>query len=126
MVNLSIGLGYLHYALKRQAENRHYLVVQGFSFLIVYYDTRRNSEAAVERQEAEFNVGRAYHMLGLTQLAIPYYERCLGLARDVEGMISEGVVENFTCEAAFALQGLWASNGKPDLARIVTETWLVI
>ena len=126
MISLSIGLGYLHFALKRQADNRHYLVVQGFSFLMTYYDVRRKSEVAVERQEAEFNVGRAYQMLGLTQLAIPYYERCLELARDVEGMEFEGMKENFTWEAAFALQGLWAANGKPELARTVTETWLVL
>ena len=126
MISLSLGLGYLHYALKRQAENRHCLIVQGFSFLMAYYDQRRKSEVAVERQEAEFNVGRAYHMLGLTQLAIPYYERCLSISQQIEIMVVQSEVEDFTYEAAFALQGLWATNGKPELAHAVTKRWLVI
>jgi hypothetical protein len=28
-------------------------------------------------QEADFNLGRAYHQLGLVHLAVPYYEKAL-------------------------------------------------
>ena len=126
MINLSLGLGYLHYALKRQSENRHYLIMQGLSFLLVYYDHRSNSEFAIDRQEAECNVGRAYHMIGLTHLAIPYYERCLEFNGQVRGEVANGVLEMFTREAAFALQGLWATSGKPELAGEVTKRWLLL
>lgn len=126
MIKLSLGLAYLHYALKRQSENRHYLVMQGFSFLQNYYNDRHISEVLSERQEAELNLGRAYHMLGLTHLAIPYYERCLDLsqASDDEGL--ESNLEDFAREAAFTLQGIWATSGRMELAHAVTGRWLVI
>ena len=126
MIKLSLGLAYLHYALKRQSENRHYLIMQGFSFLQKYYNDRRGSKVLSERQEAEFNLGRAYHMLGLTHLAIPYYERCLDLSRAFDGGGSESYLEDFAQDAAFTLQGIWAASGRIERAQAVTERWLVI
>ena len=126
MINLSLGLGYLHYALKRQSDNRHYLIVQGFSFLFIYYDYQSNSRFAIERQEAEYNMGRAYHMLGLTHLAIPYYMHCLNLNANVEEEVPGDVPENFTREAAYALQGIWATSENPELSAAITEQWLVL
>ncbi|KAK7393974.1 transcription factor TFIIIC subunit tfc4, partial [Neonectria punicea] len=38
MVNLSLGLAYVHYGLKRQSTNRQYLLLQGQSFLSQYAD----------------------------------------------------------------------------------------
>ena len=126
MITLSLALGYIHYAIKRQSENRHYLLLQGISFLSAYYDTRRESEVPAERQEAEFNVGRTYHMMGLTHLAIPHYEKCLDMDVEFKDSTDGSFVEKFTVEAAFALQILWASNGEMGLAREVTEKWLVL
>ena len=34
--------------------------------------------------------------------------------------------ENYTLEAAYVLQGIWASSGEVEQARKVTEEWLVI
>ena len=126
MINLSLALGYIHYAIKRQADNRHHFIMQGFAFLFTYYDIRQRSNTILERQEAEYNVARAHHMLGLTHLAIPFYLRCLGMDKDIEKINLGGTAENFTREAAFALQGLWAASGDLDKAREVTEKWLVI
>lgn len=126
MVNLSLALGYMHYAIKRQSENRHYNLMQGFSFLFAYYDIRKASEVAIERQECEFNVGRAYHMLGLTHLAIPYYERCLQLSEEIQRVGGEGAQEDYVLEAAFTLQGLWAASGEMQLAQKLTEKYLVL
>ena len=126
MINLSLALAYIHYALNRQSENRHYLIVQGLSFLYSYYDLRRVSDSSSERQECEFNVGRAYHMLGLTNLATPYYERCLDISEEIRENGGEDNIENYGIEAAIALQGLWAANGQMDLARYITQKWLVL
>lgn len=78
-------------------------------------------------QEAEYNVGRTYHLLGLVNLAIPYYERCLkiGLQIDEEDD-SGGCAENFSHEAALALQTHWAMNGDFARAQAVTQAWLVM
>lgn len=126
MINLSLALGYIHYALKRQSENRHHLIMQGFSFLFAYYDLRKVSNVPSERQEGEFNVGRAYHLLGLTHLAIPFYERCLVMSEDIEQTSGGDAVEDFATEAAFALQGIWAASGEVHLAQEVTEKWLLL
>ncbi|KAL8651816.1 MAG: hypothetical protein Q9226_004535 [Calogaya cf. arnoldii] len=105
-INLSLALAYIQHALKRQSENRHHLVTQGLTFLFTYYDLRHQSPVQSEQQEADFNVARTYHMLGLTHLAIPYYERCL--ASQIDRCGNTGV--DFTIEAAFALRNIWAAD----------------
>lgn len=126
MINLSLALGYLHHAIKRQSENRHYLIMQGFSFLFTYHDIRQSSQIVTERQEADYNVARAFHMLGLTHLAIPYYEQCLVLSELLPKPNAGSSGEDFALEAAAALQGIWATSGETVMARAVTEKWLVI
>lgn len=100
MAVFSIALAYLQYAMKRQAENRHYLALQGVGFFDEYRRLRlgtnkrkgkgegvgvaegRGLEPEVERQrkmEVEFNEGRMWHLLGLLHLAVPAYERCLAV-----------------------------------------------
>jgi len=126
VINLSLALSYLHYAIKRQSGNRHHLLIQGFAFLFTYYDIRQRADITSEKQEAEYNVARAYHMLGLTHLAIPFYQRCLALSDDfkIDGL--DSAQENFAKEAAFSLQGLWSANGEVKEALEVTERWLVL
>lgn len=126
MIKLPLALGYLHYALKRQADNRHHILTQGLALLLEYYDDRVRSSSASERQEAEYNVARAYHLLGLTHLAIPYYERCLDLSTAVQTGSLNCQGENFAFEAAVNLQSLWAASRNTEKAREVTEKWLVI
>lgn len=126
MINLSLALGYIHYAIKRQADNRHHFLMQGLAFLFTYHDIRQGSNTALEKQEAEFNVARAYHMLGLTHLAIPYYQRSLDMEVEVLKMNLGLTTENFTRDAAFALQGLWAACGDLEKAREATKKWLTI
>lgn len=126
MINLSIALSYIHHALKRQADNRHYLVMQGLSFLTTYYDIRYDSDDTCGRQEAEYNTARAFHLLGLTQSAIPYYQRCLDLEKEIRDDQLQGYRDDFSREAALALQGLWAVDGNRDKAHWVTEGWLTL
>lgn len=126
IINLSLALGYIHYAIKRQADNRHQLIVQGFAFLFAYYGIRQGSDLAIERQEAEYNVARAYHLLGLTDPAIAYYLRCLALDAEVRSTHTCHSAENFATEAAFALQHLWVASGNFVKAREVAKEWLVI
>nr|CAG8454115.1 7996_t:CDS:2 [Entrophospora candida] len=45
----------------------------GFNFLYEYYELKGKN------QEAEYNLGHAFHQLGLTHLAIPHYEKALKL-----------------------------------------------
>ena len=149
MVLLSIGLAYLHRSMQRQCENRHMQALQAIAFLFEYYDARLespenkahgeqddDSQAQTERgqdqdqaraerqQEAEFNVGRSFHHLGLAHLAVPYYYRCLEISdawRD-----RGGIGGDLKWEAAYMLQMVYITSGNPQMAMEVAERWLVI
>lgn len=95
------------------------------------------------RMEVEFNEARAWQLLGLLHLAVPAYERVLRIARDVEEKEkdkddvvmaeADGAMRKkmtfkepgFAREAAYALQGIYAVGGDVEMAREVTERWLV-
>uniref|UniRef100_A0A672RVS8 General transcription factor IIIC, polypeptide 3 n=1 Tax=Sinocyclocheilus grahami TaxID=75366 RepID=A0A672RVS8_SINGR len=71
--SLVVGLTFFHMACQRFVMKRHPLIVQGFSFLWRYVDLRGHC------QESLYNIGRALHQLGLSHLAIHYYEKALTL-----------------------------------------------
>ncbi|KAI1062956.1 hypothetical protein LB507_006049 [Fusarium sp. FIESC RH6] len=78
MVNLSLGLAYVHYGLKRQSTNRQYLLLQGQSFLSHYAELsseRPAEERDRSKAEAYYNIGRLYQLLGVNYLALEYYQR---------------------------------------------------
>jgi general transcription factor 3C polypeptide 3 (transcription factor C subunit 4) len=147
----SIALSYINQSFKRQSENRHYLIMQGLSFMDEYRRVREKPGTILpERQEMEFNFARVYHGLGLTHLAIEAYNKVLKLGdeiqqnaqQDADGIdvvmgeanqapgtstaTSKGLVEDFSHEAAFALQTLHVLAGDAKLAKEVTDKWLVI
>ncbi|KAL8738627.1 MAG: hypothetical protein Q9181_000623 [Wetmoreana brouardii] len=125
MINLSLALAYIQHAIKRQSDDRHQLITQGLTFLLEYYDLRCRSRSTSEQQEAKFNVARTYHMLGLTHLAIPYYQGCLALSPNPQSTgPSQG--NDFSMEAAFALRNIWVGNEEIGDAVDVTYKYLVI
>jgi general transcription factor 3C polypeptide 3 (transcription factor C subunit 4) len=123
MINLSAGLAYVHLALKRQTDNRQQNIIQGTTFLFRYYNSRKNSTRIEERQEAHFNLARAYHMLGLTHLAIPYYYKVFEES-------SQGTElpewEDLVVDAAYNLQTLYATVSNSEIAQNITREWLII
>ncbi|QIX00987.1 hypothetical protein AMS68_006504 [Peltaster fructicola] len=131
-INLSIATMYIQNAMKRQTDNRQYGVMQGLSFLYNYYDTRSRSEGMLEKQEAEYNIARTWHMLGLTHLAIGSYEKAMAMGQAVDdeneekNMRGEHSLENFAQEAAFALMNIYAITGNDTAAMELTEKWLVL
>ncbi|GMF68899.1 unnamed protein product [Aspergillus oryzae] len=151
-VLLSIALSYIHHSLKRQSENRHFMIMQGLAFMEEYRRVReRPGSLLQERQEMEFNYARVWHMLGLSNLAVEGYQRVLELGKQIQAesrgakpvvqitrhvdddvemrdaeMDKEPFVEDFSPEAALALQTLYALSGDLHLAKDVTANWLVI
>ncbi|KAI9931634.1 transcription factor TFIIIC subunit tfc4 [Aspergillus wentii] len=144
-VLLSIALCYIHHSLKRQSENRHYLIMQGLSFMHEYRRVReRQGSALQERQEMEFNFARVWHLLGLAHLAVEGYHRALDLGEQIQthqgglektqsgdilmedANTSGALVENFSREAALALQNIYMLSGDTKSATAVTTKWLVI
>lgn len=75
-----------------------------------------------ERQEAHYNIARAYHMLGLTNLAVPYYRRVL------EEVSQEGslVREDLVIDVAYNLQTIYSVGGNYVLAQAIIKKYLKI
>ena len=152
MVLLSIALSFIHHSLKRQSDNRHYLIMQGLSFMQEYRRVREKEGTLIqERQEMEFNIARVWHLLGLAHLAVPGYRRVLELGDEIreeaerldrngdgDGDVAMGgtvpqqqkkkktFVEDFSCEAALALQNIYGHDGDLYEAKKITERYLVI
>ncbi|KAF2466818.1 TPR-like protein [Lindgomyces ingoldianus] len=130
VLNLCIGLAYIQHGMKRLSENRQFQIQQGLAFTHRYYTLRTRDDIALHISEAEFNVGRVWHALGLTSLALPAYERCIALSvrvRNEENTdLERSFVENFETEAAFAIQSILAMAGDFEGARVVTEAVLVM
>ncbi len=144
LINLSTGLAYLHYALKRQATNRQYLLTQAFAFLFRYYGDRLADPSATAgmRMEAHFNIARSYSLIGLGNLAVRYYKLVLEEAeaeerREREGKEDDGEAgrpkassvvgtEDLTLEAAYNIRTMCYLLGDIEGAKAVTDKWLVI
>lgn len=123
MICLSTGLAYMHHALKRQAENRQHSILQGLTFIHSYYMKRKLSTSVEERQEAHFNVARCYHLLGLVQLAIPYYWKVFG---EVSNYTHGDQHENVILDTAYNLQSIYLLAGNNKLAQEIVKQWLEI
>ena len=62
-------------------------------------------------------------MLGLTNLAIPYYD---SVFMEVEGVGREESREDLLTDTAYNLQSIYAMSGNQELADMITRKWLVI
>uniref|UniRef100_A0A671M334 General transcription factor IIIC, polypeptide 3 n=1 Tax=Sinocyclocheilus anshuiensis TaxID=1608454 RepID=A0A671M334_9TELE len=115
--SLVVGLTFFHMACQRFVMKRHPLIVQGFSFLWHYVDLRGHC------QESLYNIGRALHQLGLSHLAIHYYEKALTLPPlKLEGIDDDQV--DLRREIAYNLSLIYQSSGNKEMARHVIYTLL--
>ncbi|KAI9314188.1 hypothetical protein BX666DRAFT_1971268 [Dichotomocladium elegans] len=137
---LTLGVSFLQRAMNRKTSNRHQQITQGFLFLQRYYRLRNKN------QEAEYNLGRAFHHLGLTHLAIPHYERVLVMPSQAnEGKIPEKSLENIyefdedaeydfgdvddtslVRDAAYNLHIIYLTSGAFNLAQIVLRKYITV
>lgn len=81
MVNLSLGLAYVHYGLKRQSVNRQYILLQGQSLLAKYAVSEGQVSGPLGSAESNYNIGRLFQLLGISHLAIEYYVKSFQAAR---------------------------------------------
>ncbi|XP_070564399.1 general transcription factor 3C polypeptide 3-like isoform X4 [Ptychodera flava] len=107
MLAMCIGLTFIQMASQKYAVKRHSLIAQGLAFFQKYLDTRGNC------QEAYYNVGRAFHQLGLVHLAVHFYKRALS-----SHMVKESrYLFDLTGEIAYNLSLIYQNGGSQDLAR---------
>jgi general transcription factor 3C polypeptide 3 (transcription factor C subunit 4) len=127
LLELSIGLAYLHRAMQRQADNRHILVLQGMTFVFQYYRAIQErarrytaNQGAAMRQEAEYNVARAFHQTGLLSHATAYYDRVIEISKE------EDLKNDLVFEAAHNLSLIYFMSGNYEAASEITEKYLVL
>lgn len=116
MVNLLMGLSHLHRSMQRLTANRHFQVLHGLKYLFRYYEIRNSSYTIIEKQEADYNIGRAFHLLGLVSIAIEYYNKVLIEYED----------ETLKKHAAYNCIIIYQESGNNELANYIMEKYLAI
>ncbi|WAQ83693.1 hypothetical protein PtA15_4A141 [Puccinia triticina] len=130
LINLLLAITYVQRAMQRQTDNRHHQIVQGLAFFEHYRAVRRKEFG----QEVEFNLGRIYHGLGLTSLAITHYNRVLALAPSTHQLspssedspLSPDPPTDLSGLAAYNLVLIYSTSGSPDLAHRLTCQYLTV
>lgn len=125
LLNLLLAITYVQRAMQRQTDNRHHQIVQALAFLDHYRELRPTAFA----QEVEFNLGRLFHGLGLTSLAVTHYNRVLSLASSVDRTSSdssENQPTDLSGLAAYNLVLIYSTSGSPDLAHRLICQYLTV
>ena len=97
--------------------NFHAAAMKAFAFLFKY------RQLAGDTIEANYNIARAYHHLGLFHAAIPLYEKVIRMSMDRQYSWIPGRQdlkeenESLEREAAFNLALIFKSSGNHELAR---------
>ncbi|GAA5826171.1 hypothetical protein JCM11251_007193 [Rhodosporidiobolus azoricus] len=145
LINLAIASAYLQRAMSRKTDNRQHQIAQAFAFLDQYRRLRGPG------QEAEYNLARAFHHLGIQGHAVKHYENVLRMPSASspfasasfpysEHMAVDGdsapprppqknekyASADFRKTAAYNLMTLYAMSNLPELARGVAERWLAV
>ncbi|AMD19550.1 HCL601Cp [Eremothecium sinecaudum] len=116
MVNLLIGLSYFHRSMQRLTGTRHFQILQGLRYLYKYHNVRTQKYTVFEQQEADYNLGRSFHLIGLFTIAVKYYNKVLNDYEDV--MLKK--------HAAYNLVLIYNESGNPQLANSIMEEHLTI
>lgn len=116
MVNLLMGLSHIHRSMQRLTANRHFQILHGLRYLYRYHEIRQNSYTEVEKQEADYNVGRAFHLIGLVSIAITYYNKVLEDYHD----------DKLKKHAAYNCITIYQESGNTELANSLMMKYLSI
>lgn len=115
-VNLLLGLAHMQRSMQRLTAARHFQILHGLRYLYRYYDIRRSMYTDVEKQEADYNIGRAFHLIGLVTIALKYYNRVLEEYED----------DKLKKHAAFNCINIYQESGNSALANSIMEKYLTI
>lgn len=116
MVNLLMGLCHVYRSMQRLTANRHFQFLHGLRYLFRYYDIRSTKYSELEKQEADYNMGRAFHLMGLVSIAVNYYNKVLTEYED----------EKFKKHAAYNCIVIYQESGNTKLANKIMQDYLSI
>ncbi|VDM59691.1 unnamed protein product [Angiostrongylus costaricensis] len=128
LICLLLALTFTHMACKKDLSSRHMIGVRGVAFM-KKYDKNRAC-----RQESHYNIGRMFHQMSITPLAIHFYEKVLSEPPPVvyyvddegnEAVRPDGMydVRRF---AAHNLALIYRTSGNDYLARKIYQKYLVV
>jgi len=117
LINLLIGVTFIHMASQKFATKRHSLVVQACAFFHQYIQLRGKC------QETCYNLGRAMHQLGLFHAAIHYYKEALEMNPCID---NENQVFDLKREVAFNLSLIYRNSGSPLMAQMIMQKYLTV
>ncbi|KAK0413063.1 hypothetical protein QR680_006576 [Steinernema hermaphroditum] len=130
MVCMLIGLTFIHISCKKDISSRHMVALRGFAFMRQYEKLRG------ECQETLYNIGRMFHQMGMTSMAIHFYERLLNdsqapkvwVVDEETGEKRAEVKEQYDLKplAAHNLSLIYESCGNFGAARAVLEKYCVV
>lgn len=117
MTALLVAITILVMASQRTVDKHHNLVLQGVSYLLKYQSLRKCD------QESYYNMGRAYQMLSINNLAVEYFEKALA-CNGIAYCEKHGKID-LTRETAYNLYVMYKDNS-PQIARKYLLKYLVI
>jgi len=112
-LHLIVGICYCHILTQKTCGNKHTYVAQAFALLAKYCQLRNN------RQESLYNIGRAFHQIGLNHFAVHVYEDALecGPPTVVDAVCEDSF--DLRHEIAFNLSLVYRQSGNHVMANYV-------
>ena len=125
---LCLSVSQLQRATQRRTTNRNKDIITALGFMDEYSRLKQSLNSIQEdsawiKQECAYNLGRFFHHLGVTHLAIQQYEKAIKLGEDIP---EDKKQFNLTKEAAHNLIAIYRTNGSFQLARYLTIQHLSI
>ncbi|CAH9130513.1 unnamed protein product [Cuscuta epithymum] len=139
LINLCAGTALINLASDIRLKSKHECVLQGLAFL--YNNLRLSEKESDIRQEALYNIARAYQLVGLVTIAASYYEEVLRTPVKDCPFPRFGYDEsqqhahrteklagycNLRREAAYNLHHIYKASGALDLARQLLQDYCTV
>lgn len=121
LLALLIAVTLLQMACQKFSAKKNQLVIQALAFLKKYSQLRGKDG----EQEANYNIARAFHQLGLLPAAIHHYK--LVLESPVPDLVKQNSnLLNLKREAAFNLHLIYLQTESNDIARMYLEEYITV
>lgn len=115
-----LGVTLFQMACQKFSAKKHSLVTQGLAFMWKYQQYRGEEGY----QEIHYNIGRAFHQLGLLPAAIYHYKEALNFTSPLLEKYPH--LLDLKQETAFNLYLIYMSTGAYDIARSYVDKYIVI
>ncbi|XP_054279234.1 general transcription factor 3C polypeptide 3 [Macrosteles quadrilineatus] len=120
MMAFLIAVTLCQMACQKFSAKKHSLVTQAVAYFWKYKDLRGREGL----QESYYNIGRAFHQLGLLPPAIHHYKKALEFKSKFIDNYPQHL--NLQREAAFNLHLIYMASGARDIARMYLEKYVVV